>query len=292
MKKTCWLFPLLLVLFSACQKAGTPVTILADGQTYTITSEERIPAQILSAAKVTIGPNDRILHLGSAVPLDTALPQAASYTLTLRRAVAVSVVTLYGKKTIQSSAQSVGQALAEAGYTLRAADRIDPPADTPIQGPLTVTYQPSQELLVSVDGTQVAIRSAAGTVGQALAEAGIPLIGLDFSSPPEADALPADGQIRVTRQVETVALIQKSLPYTTRTEPSADLEIDQTGLVQGGQPGLAVTRVRTTSQDGAQVSQKTERIKLDVANWHEGMYVARLVYMNETVASEKFVIIK
>ena len=258
MKKCRWLVPLVLVILSACQKTGAPVAILVDGTTYTISTTERIPARMLSAAKVTLGPQDRLLYLGASVPADTALAEAASYTLTVRRAVALTVMTPDGQKTFQTSAQSVGQALAEAGYTLYAADRIDPPANTPIQGPLTVTFQPSQPVLGTVDGTQVAVRSAAASVGQALAEAGLPLIGLDFSSPPETDPLPADGKISVTRVVESVALIQKSLPFATRTEPSADLELDQQALVQGGQPGLAVTRVRTTSQDGKQVSQKTE----------------------------------
>ena len=258
MKKYCWLVALLLVMLSACQKTVPSVTILADGHTYTITTAERIPAQILSSAKVTIGPNDRILYLGSPASLNTPLPQAGSYTLTVRRAIALTLVTPDGQKTILTSAQSVGQALAEAGYTLYAADRIDPPAETPIESSLTINYQPSQNLLVTVDGTQVKVRSAASSVGQALAEAGIPLVGLDFSSPPETDPIPADGKIRVTRVVESVALIQKSLPFATRTEPSADLELDQQAIVQSGQPGLAITRVRTTSEDGVQVSQKTE----------------------------------
>jgi resuscitation-promoting factor RpfB len=258
MRKCLWLFPLLLVFLSACQGTGTSVTILADGYTYPITTSDRIPTQILSAAKITLGPHDRILYLGSPAPLDAALPQAGSYTLTIRRAVALTLVMPDGQKTIQTSAQSVGQALEEAGYTLYVSDRIDPPADTPLEGPLTVSYHPSQNLLVSVDGLHLPVRSAAPNVGQALAEAGIPLIGLDFSTPPESDPLPADGRIRVTRVVESVALIQKSLPFATRTEPSADLELDQTALVQGGQPGLAVTRIRTTSQDGVQISQKTE----------------------------------
>ena len=33
------------------------------------------------------------------------------------------------------------------------------------------------------------VRSAAGTVGEVLAEAGIPLVGLDTSSPLESEAL-------------------------------------------------------------------------------------------------------
>ena len=258
MKKCFWLFPLVLVLLCTCQSSGTPVTILADGQTISITTSERIPTQILAAAKVTLGPNDRILYLGTPAPLNTTLPEAGSYTLIIRRAIALSLVTPDGEKTIQTSAQSFGQALAEAGYTLYAADRIDPPAETPLVAPLTVTYQPSRVLVVTVDGTQAAIRSAASSVGQALDEAGIPLIGLDFSTPPESDPLPADGKIRVTRQVESVTLTQPSLPFATRTEPSADLELDQTALVQGGQAGLAVKRVRSISQDGMQVSQKTE----------------------------------
>jgi uncharacterized protein YabE (DUF348 family) len=262
-KRLCWLLPLFLVLFSACQAARTSVTILADGHTYGINTAEHTPAKILAAAKVTLGPNDRILYLGLPFPVDAALPAAGSYTLAVRRTIALALVTPDGRKTIQTSAQTVGQALAEAGFALYAADRIDPPAETPLDegetnGPLTVTYQPSKKLVITVDGTQVQVRSAASSVGQALAEAGIPLIGLDTSLPSENDPLPADGEIRVTRVVESVALVQKSLPYATRTEPSADLELDQQALVQGGEPGLAVTRVRSRSEDGVQVSQKTE----------------------------------
>ncbi len=109
-----------------------------------------------------------------------------------------------------------------------------------------------------MDGATIQIRSAAPSVGQALAEAGLPLIGLDFSIPPENDPLPVDGRILVTRVVESVTLTQKSIPFASRTEPSADLELDQQALVQGGEPGLAVTRVRTRSENGVQVSQKTE----------------------------------
>ncbi|HVM71382.1 MAG TPA: ubiquitin-like domain-containing protein [Anaerolineales bacterium] len=258
MKKCFWLFTLLLVALCACQSTGASVTILADGHTYSISTNDHSPAQMLAAAKLTLGPNDRILYLGAPVPLNTALPEARSYTLSIRRSIALTLITPAGQKTIQTSAQSVGQALVEDGYTLYTADRFDPPSDTPILGPLTVTYQPSEMLQVSVDGKQFQIRSAAPTIGQALAEAGFPLVGLDTSTPSETDPLPADGKIKVTRVFESVALIQKSIPYATRTEPSADLELDQQAMLQGGQPGLSVTRVRTTSEDGVQVSQKSE----------------------------------
>jgi resuscitation-promoting factor RpfB len=258
MRKSGWLILAVLLLLSACQTIQTPVTILDGGQSRTLNTSERLPAKLLTKAGITLGANDRLLYLGASAPLDTNLPESSAYTLTVRRAVALTIVTPDGTQAIQTSALTVGQALAEDGYTLYAADRLDPPAETPLDAPLTVTYQPSRAFVVTVDGTQVRVRSAAATVGQALAEAGIPLVGLDYAVPSENEPLPANGQIRMVRVVESVAMTQKSIPFGTRTELSADLELDQQALLQGGEPGLATTRQRTRNEDGVQVSQKAE----------------------------------
>ncbi len=210
------------------------------------------------AARLTLGSHDCLLYLGSPVALDSSLPEAASYTLTVRRAINLTIFAPDGQKTIPTCAQTVGQALTDHGYTLYAADLLDPPAETPLEKSMTVTYRPSQNLTVTIDGAHLQVRSAASSVGQALSEVGIPLIGLDSSTPSENAPLPADGQIRVTRVLETVTLTQKSIPFLSHTEPSADLELDQQALVQGGQPGLAVTRLRSRTENGLQVSQKTE----------------------------------
>jgi len=258
MKQARWIVLAALLVLYGCRANNIPVTIFADGQIYKLSASQRTPAELLAEAGLTLGENDRLLYLGTPVQLNTDLPPVNSYTLTVRRAVTLTVVAPDGTQTIQSSANTVGQALAEAGFTLYAADRLDPPAGTPLDEPLTVTYQPSRELTVTVDGTSLQVRSAAPTVGEALAEAGIPLVGLDYSTPSADQALPADGQVRVVRVVETVALTQQAIPFDTRTELSANLELDQQALLQGGEPGLAVARQRTRSEDGQQVSQTTE----------------------------------
>jgi uncharacterized protein YabE (DUF348 family) len=246
-------------LLVACQPGSSPVTIIADGEVFTLTTAERIPAGILEQAGVSLGPADRVLYLGDSIPLDVALPGRDRITLIIRRAVNLIVHTPgSGSTSFLTSARNVGEALVEAGFSLHVADRIDPPAETPILGDMEITWQPASELTVSVDGTQVQVLSAALTVGQALAESGLPLIGLDYSLPPETAPLPEDGQVQVVRVVETVALTLKSIPYGRRTELTADLEIDQQALVQGGEPGLAVARLRTRTDDGTQVSQLSE----------------------------------
>jgi uncharacterized protein YabE (DUF348 family) len=259
MKRILWLALAFLLLLASCQTSTVPVTIFADGQTFTLNSAGRVPADLLAEAGLTLGPDDRLLYLGSLTPPDVALVEAGSYTLTVRRAVTVTLVTPEGTRTLQTSAVSVGQMLTEAGIPLTAADRVDPPVETPVIDGLTITYQPGNDLVITVDGgTQVRARSAAATVGQALAEAGIPLIGLDFTVPFEESPLPADGQIRVVRVVENVTLVQKSLAYKPRFEASADLELDQQDVLQAGEPGLAVSRVRVRTEDGTETARQTE----------------------------------
>jgi uncharacterized protein YabE (DUF348 family) len=258
MNKIIWPILALLLILCACQSRAKSITILNGEQVLSLSTAKTVPAEILAEANITLGANDRLLYLGSSIPLDTALPDARSCTLTVRRAVALTVFAPDGEQTIQTSALTVGQALAEAGYTLYAGDQLDPPAETPITGALAVTYQPGREIVVTVDGTRVRVCSAAATVGQALAETGVPLVGLDISRPGESAPLPEDGQIRVVRVVESVVLTQKTIPFSTRTELSADLEIDQQVLLQGGEPGLATARLRTRSEDGVQVSQQSE----------------------------------
>ncbi len=258
MKNWIWTVLGVLLLLSGCGGKSTPVTILADDQVLKLNTSQRIPADILDAAGIVVGPDDRVLYLGDSVAIDKAIPENDTYTLIIQRAVPLTLLGPEGQRIIRSSANTVGQALTEAGVTLYTGDLIDPPIDTPITGGMTITYRPGEEIIISVDGTQVKSRSAAKTVGQALAEAGLPLVGLDYSLPDDSAQIPKDGAIRVVRVNESIALTEKTIPFNTRSELSADLEIDQQALLQNGEPGLAVTRLRTRSEDGRQVSQQSE----------------------------------
>ncbi len=229
----------------------------------TISAAELIPEKWLAQAEINLGAHDRLIYLGSAIPADQPLPPASAYFLTVKRAVFLTIHTLTADQSLETAADTVGEALREAGFELHAADLIDPPSDTPLvfneaADPLIVNYTPSREFTLTIGNEQTHIRSAAATVGQALAGSGYSLVGLDASIPPESAPLPADGKIRVKRISETVALTQESIPYGTRTELSADLELDQQGLLQGGEAGLKVTRLRSRIEDGEQVSQESD----------------------------------
>ena len=255
MKNLCWLVLAGFTLISACEpKVPITVTILDSGQFRTVVTNDRLPTAILTQAGMILGPADRVMLNGFNIHLDQALPAARTYTLQIQRAVILNI----NGKALQTSARTVGEALADTGIPIYLMDKIDPPADTQIAGGMTINYVPSQDLIVTTDGRQFHIRSTAQTIGNALAEAGLPLLELDTSQPPENEALPKDGQIHITRVSESVVLAQKSIPYKSEFTSSADVALDHEDVLQPGQPGLSVSRTRIRFEDGKEVSRQTE----------------------------------
>jgi uncharacterized protein YabE (DUF348 family) len=261
MKCARWLASTLIFSLIACKSqttAATNITLIDAGLALSIQTNERIPLLILTQAGLTVGPNDRIYLNGIQVPLDQPAPIADGVTLQIRRSVALTISSHTQSQVVQSTARTVGEALTEAGIQLYASDFVEPAANIFITGPMTINYIPSRELSIQVSGKTISVRSSAATVGEALAEAGIPLIGLDYSSPSENEAVPEDGQIKVVHVNESVELALKSIPYTTEYVQSTEIELGTQKVEQPGQEGLAVTRTRVRYEDGQEVNRTTE----------------------------------
>lgn len=258
MKHFSWLAFILVLVFSACQPNGISITIKDGEHIAAVNSSERVPLVILTQAGIAPGVHDRVFVNGVAHALDETLTTGGDIQLQLRRAVALTLVMPGGGREFQTSALTVGEALTEAGLSLAIHDDILPPPDTPITGSMTVTFTPARDLLVTSGEETTHIRSAAGTVGEALAQAGIPLVGLDASRPAENEALPADGQITVTRVRESIRIVLESIPFPTETQGAPDLPFGQDEIIQPGMDGIAMVRTRIRYENGAEVSREVE----------------------------------
>jgi uncharacterized protein YabE (DUF348 family) len=257
MRHVFWLAILSLSLVS-CQPQSHPTLTILDGeQIHTLTTTERTPAKLLAEAGITLTPADQVLGNGLPLPLEQPLP-LEFHTLQIRRAVTVTLITPEGEQSLVTTAKTVGGALYAAGIQLYAVDYLDPPADMLISADMAITYRPSQVLTITTTSTTLQIRSSARTISAALAGAGIPLEGLDYSLPAESEALPVDGQVRVVRVSESVQLIQKSIPFETETVSSPNVELGQQEIVQPGQEGLAIARTRIRYEDGQEASRIVE----------------------------------
>ncbi len=259
MKFIRWLALSLFLFLSSCQPISPqPITII-DGETIlNVSSNSRTPLLILTEAGISPQPADRVFVNGIPLALDQSITAKESVQLQLRRAVSVTLITPQGEQTIQTSALTVGQALSEAGYLLGINDSINPPAETAIDAAMTVTYSPARDLVITSGDKTINIRSAAGTVGAALAEAEIPLTGLDTSSPLENEAPPDDGQIRVTRVYESISITMESIPFEEEFVDSVDVAFGDEKILEPGVNGITMVRTRIRYEDGNEVSRETE----------------------------------
>jgi uncharacterized protein YabE (DUF348 family) len=257
MKYSRWLACAFLFFLMACQPHSSSISIMDGDKTYRVESNEGALSSLLAQAGVILSPNDRILVNGVNTPLEQLIP-SNSPTIQIRRAVTLTFITPQGQQTLETSAFTMGEALSEAGLSFTQNDLLDPSAETPITNPLTVTFTLARDLTIFVGDNVINVRSAAGTVGQVLAEAGIPLVGLDTSSPLESEAPPPDGQIRMVRVYETFEVALEPIPFTEEVTYSPDVPFGQKEITQPGAEGIAMIRSRIRYEDGKEVSRETE----------------------------------
>ncbi len=234
------------------------VTIWDRSRQFQTDSPERRPANLLAMVGLALYPGDQILLDGEPVSPGQLLPRASAYRLLVRRAVRIDLQAGAMSQILYTTAPTFGQALTEVGLELRVSDQISPPLDTPLKEDLIAEILPSINLTIQDQDRRILARSAAPTVGQALAEAGLALVGLDYSQPAADQPLPKDGQIRVVRVVEQVAIEQEPLAFETELQPAPEVELDSQTILQPGEYGLLARRVRTRIENGQQVSQKVE----------------------------------
>jgi uncharacterized protein YabE (DUF348 family) len=237
-----------------------PVEITEDEVRVVIRTHQQKISAIIAEAGKTIAPGDSVYADGRRVPeaaLDTQ--GVVPHAIWIRRAIPVTIVDGAAAHTLTTSALTPGEAIAEAGIPLYVADGVTPPLASWLTPNATITIQRSLPITVEVDGRMLPTRSHRRTVAEVLADLGLSLLGGDYVLPALDAPPPADGAaIRVVRVVEQIVSESKPLAYETQFQAIADLEIDNTQLVQAGAYGSTVTRVRVRYENGVEVSRTPE----------------------------------
>jgi len=222
-------------------------------------SAERFPANLLLLAGTTrLFPGDLLTMNGRTLDPRMPLPPDNRYVLTYIPGVRITLIENNRPHVFYSARPTLAEALAEAGYTLSSADVLSAPPATPVTAPMTVTLLRAAPLSIVLDNKTIQVQSTGETVGQALSSAGMSLQGNDYTIPPEDQPIPSNRSIQVVRVREEIVLEQKTIPFETETVSSAEVDIDQRQVLQPGQNGLQVSRVRVRFENGKEVRRSTE----------------------------------
>ena len=237
---------------------AVPVQIAQGDNITTLKTTERIPANLLAELGIVFFPEDRILRNGSEISWDEPLPAGEPILLQFQPAHRINL-KVDGQEIVFFTQQRVlGAALWEAGISLRSEDRLSLPLETVLSSTTKLSLKKADPVTVAYAGKQISGFSAAETVGEALAEIGIPLQNLDYAVPAENEPLPADGTIRIVQVREEIRLEKEETTYQNTYVEDPEAELDTVSVIVPGQVGLVVTRTRVRLEDGKEVASFTE----------------------------------
>lgn len=236
------------------------VQISAGGVTYFVRTHQKKIAAILAEAGRTLSPDDAVYADGQRLAAaDLGSPRPVPHSIMIQPATPITIADGGSTKAITTTALTVGQALNEAGIEIYLADGVAPPLASPVTPDLTIAIDRSLPVTIEADGQTLHTRTRRASVAEVLADAGLALVGLDYTAPPLANPPPADGSpIRLVRVVEQIVTEHKPRPYDVQYQPLSDLEIDNTKLIQAGTYGVTASRVRVRYENGVAVSRAAE----------------------------------
>ena len=232
------------------------VFVTVDSQTTPLWTPLTNPADILANAGVSLTDSDRILIDGTPATIDQLAqwPVPVS-SIDLHHAVTLRIHDADGTHTLQTTSATVGEALFEAGITLYLTDSTTPDLNTPLTSDLDISITRARPVEILADGATIHTRARGRSVADALTEAGVALVGLDYAIPAESTALQPGMSIRVIRVHEEIEATQEPIPFETVYQADANVELDQRQVAQAGQAGVQENRVRVRYENGIAVSR-------------------------------------
>ncbi len=235
------------------------VTLVVDDVAQTVFTRFTNPLDILRSAGIELGSKDQIMLDGTLTTAEDLLlwPVPVS-SITIQRALTVTIQDGAQALTIETTAATIGEALYEAGVTLYLADAVTPDVNTPITADLQVNIERSQPITIIADDVTLETRTQGNLVNEALASAGVALMGLDYSIPDENSSVQPGMTIRVIRVTEQVEVEQTTIPFEVVWQADAELELDQRRVMQEGQNGISQANVRIRYENGVEVSRQPE----------------------------------
>ncbi|MCA9946282.1 MAG: DUF348 domain-containing protein [Anaerolineales bacterium] len=237
---------------------ASAITVRSEAGTQTYWTRQPTIGAFLAERGLLPQRTDQIAADGAPVSFaaldQTPLPQ----TLEIGRFVTVTILAGGEQQTVRTATQTVGAALTEAGIEVYGTDGVEPPLGTWLQPNMTIQVQRSFPLTIAVDGRITQIRSHHTNVLDVLAEAGIGLVGYDYTIPGADTAVKANDTIQVIRVTEDFRLVDEPIPFQTLWQASDQLDLDTTAPISAGQPGIKRQRVRVRYENGLEVSQTVD----------------------------------
>ncbi len=158
-------------------------------------------------------------------------------------------------ETITTQAATVGETLSQANLQLNADDRVHPASETAVTENMTVEILRAFPVTIEVDGRSYPLQTTYHDIPNLLADAGIALVGHDYTIPDSKTIIQPNDTIQVIRVSEDYHFSDTVIPYDTVYQADPEMEIDNRALLTAGSPGILRQQVRTRYENGVPVNE-------------------------------------
>jgi uncharacterized protein YabE (DUF348 family) len=252
------LFCLVLAFFFFPQIDTAYVWVTGEEVPVAVFPDSREAANWLLAADIRIFPGDSIFYSGVEIQSSFQIAQGGDLEITYRPGNKISLIQEGVHSEFYSSAPTIGEALWERGIYLKEGDHLSVPADTALENPLEIELRTGKPIRIVNGQMETEIYSAAETVEDILADAGIELQGIDYTRPSEKEPVPPDGRVEVVRVSEETLVETNPIPYTSERVPDPEMAVGERKVLQTGQNGERITSVRVRYENGEETVRESE----------------------------------
>lgn len=164
---------------------------------------------------------------------------------------------------LPTRAETVQEALHQAGVLLKPGDLTTPEAGRPVTAGAHVYIDRAKDVTLLADGQERELRTRAATVAELLQGTDIALGPLDRVAP-DLDAPVGTGlRVQLIRVRDERYVEQEALSFLTRYQPDADLEIGHQRETEPGEIGIFKRQVLIRYEDNTEVHRIVEREYLE-----------------------------
>ncbi|MCB0028244.1 MAG: DUF348 domain-containing protein [Anaerolineales bacterium] len=232
-----------------------PVILRTEAGSQTYWTQQTNLGAFLTEINRFVGRTDQLYADERLVPFNALATTALPEVVEIGEFLTVTIHNNGAQQVVRTAGATVGAALVEAGITLFMADNVIPAPGTWLTPDMQIYVQRSMPLTIEVDGRIIQTRSYHTSATEVLGEAGIGLIGLDYTRPGPEVVLQANDVIQVVRVTESFRLADTDIPFETLWQPTDQMELDQRGLLQPGVPGVQRQRYRVRFENGVAVGE-------------------------------------
>lgn len=234
------------------------VTVKTDTGTQTYWTQQTTLSAFLFEINNMPGRTDQVTADGRSIPFaamgSTPLPNVVE----IGQFLTITIINDNVQQVVETAVSTVGEAIAEAGISVFAADLVVPPLGSWLEPGMIITVQRSFPVTIRVDGRIVNTRTSYTNSLDVLAEAGIGLVGFDYAIPEPDTPLQPNATIDVVRVTEDFEVLDTPIPYQTLWQASDDLALDNRSIISYGAAGISRQRTRIRYENGVEVSRTVD----------------------------------